>query len=93
MREMSTAYRTFGETTSEMAVWKSEKQVVNSTYMNCMKMGNLLQVYLMFIGPCTILIVEYRETNLMSLAILFHFLCAQHVSDVNTSFLRSLQLI
>ena len=29
---------------------------------------------LMFIGPCIILIVEYRETNLMSLALLFHYL-------------------
>jgi len=25
----------------------------------------------------------------MSLAILFHFLCAQHVSDINTSIIRS----
>jgi len=28
----------------------------------------------MFIGPCIILIVEYRETNLLSLALLFHYL-------------------
>ena len=28
----------------------------------------------MFIGPCIILIVEYRETNLMLLALLFHYL-------------------
>ena len=28
----------------------------------------------MFIGPCIILIAEYRETNLMSLAFLFHYL-------------------
>jgi len=28
----------------------------------------------------------------MSLAILFHFLCAQHVSDINTSIIRSLRL-
>ena len=28
---------------------------------------------------------SWRKTNLMSLAILFHFLCAQHVSDINTS--------
>jgi len=28
----------------------------------------------------------------MSLAILFHFLCAQHVSDINISNIRSLQL-
>ena len=34
----------------------------------------------MFIGPCIIVIVEEWKTNLMSLAILFHFLCTQHVS-------------
>ena len=42
----------------------------------------------MFIGPCIIVIAEEWKTNLMSLAILFHFLCAQHVSDIkrqNTS--------
>jgi len=27
----------------------------------------------------------------MSLVILFHFLCAQHVSDINMSIIRSLQ--
>ena len=47
---------------------------------------------LMFIGPCIIVVVEEWETNLMSLAILFHFLCAQHVSDINISIFRSLRL-
>jgi len=28
----------------------------------------------------------------MALAILFHFLCAQHVSDINISIIRSLRL-
>jgi len=46
----------------------------------------------MFIGPCIIAIVEEWKTNLMSLAILFHFLCAQHVSDINISIIRSLRL-
>ena len=32
------------------------------------------------------------KTNLMSLAILFHLLCAQHVSDINISIFRSLRL-
>ena len=36
--------------------------------------------------------VEEQKTNLMSLAILFHFLCAQHVSDINISIIRSLRL-
>ena len=37
----------------------------------------------MFIGLCIIVIAEEWKANLMSLAILFHFLCAQHVSDIN----------
>ena len=36
--------------------------------------------------------VDERKTNLMSLAILFHLLCAQHVSDINISIFRSLRL-
>ena len=36
--------------------------------------------------------VEEWKTNLMSLAILFHVLCAQHVSDINISIIRSLRL-
>jgi len=39
----------------------------------------------MFIGPCIIVIVEERKTNLMSLAILFHFLFA----PLNTSRTKS----
>ena len=46
---------------------------------------------LMYMGPCIIVIVEEQKTNLMSLAILFH-LCAQHVSDINISIIRSLRL-
>ena len=38
------------------------------------------------------LIVDEWKTNLMSLAILFHLLCAQHVSDINISIFRSLRL-
>jgi len=32
------------------------------------------------------------KTNLMTLAIFIHFLCAQHVSDINISIIRSLRL-
>ena len=39
----------------------------------------------MFNGPCIIVIAEELKTNLMSLAILFYFLCTQHVSDINKS--------
>jgi len=37
-------------------------------------------------------LVEEQKTNLMSLAILFHFICAQHVPDINISVIRSLLL-
>ena len=37
-------------------------------------------------------LVEEWKSNLMSLAILFHFLCAQHVSNINISVIRSLRL-
>ena len=39
-----------------------------------------------------VLQVAEWKTNLMSLASLFHFLCAQHFSDINISIIRSLQL-
>jgi len=47
---------------------------------------------LMFIRPCIIVIVEEGKTNLMSPAVLFHFLCAQHVLNINISIIRSLRL-
>ena len=40
---------------------------------------------------CFVLVEEWK-TNLMSLAILYQFLCAQHVSDINISIFRSLRL-
>ena len=43
-----------------------------------------LLLSLMFIGPCIIVIVEEYKTSLMSLAILFHFLCVQQASACNT---------
>jgi hypothetical protein len=43
----------------------------------------LNKLNLMFIGACIIVIVEEWKTNLMSLAVLFDFLCAQPVSDFN----------
>jgi hypothetical protein len=49
-------------------------------------------VCVMFIGSCIVVIVEDWKTNLMLLAILFHFLCAQHVSDINISIIRILRL-
>ena len=49
-------------------------------------------VSIMFIGPCIIAVVDKWKTNLMSLAILFHLLRAQHVSDISISIFRSLRL-
>jgi len=40
----------------------------------------------------SIVIAENKKTSLKSLALLFHFLCAQHVSDINISIIRSLRL-
>ena len=37
-------------------------------------------------------IIDEWKTNLMSLAILFSLLCAQHVSDINISIFRNLRL-
>ena len=37
-------------------------------------------------------LIDEWKTNFMSLAILFHLLCAQHVSDINISIFRSLRL-
>ena len=54
----------------------------------CVKLITFSKV-VMFIGPCIIVIVEEWKTNLMSLAILFHFLCAEHVSDINISIIRT----
>jgi len=34
-----------------------------------------------------------QKTNLMSLAVLSHFLCAQHVSDINIPIIRSLRIL
>ena len=44
------------------------------------------------LGLLWTLICGEWETNLMSLTILFHLLCAQHVSDINISIFRSLRL-
>ena len=49
-------------------------------------------LYLMFIGPCIIVIVEEWKTNLISHAILCHFLCAVHVSEIVISIIRSLRI-
>ena len=40
----------------------------------------------------TYVLVDEWKTNLMLLVILFHLLCAQHISDINTSIFRSLRL-
>ena len=77
----------FTTTRPKWVVCKISRILANNFLPRC----NYTQ-FLMLIGPCIIVIVEEWKTNLISLAILFHFLCAQHVSDINISIIRSLQL-
>ena len=70
-----------------MQCWKAAFYLLLPLY----RIVNIL-MFLMFIGPCIIAIVDEWKTNLMSLATLFHFLSAQHVSDINISIFRSLRL-
>ena len=48
----------------------------------------------MYIGPCIIMIVGRirDQLDVTSYYVLFHFFYAQHVSDINTSIIRSLLL-
>ena len=56
----------------------------------CYKIPAFFSVLSMFRKyPCR---DEEWKTNLMSLAILFHLLCAQRVSDINIFIIRSLRL-
>ena len=71
----------------------SQSLTLYSMYILTLKFSrHKRDVKLMFIGPCIIAIVDEWKTNLMTLAILFHLLCAQHVSDINISIFRSLRL-
>ena len=93
-----TAWRTYTYVAGDLKSWKESRftrgilrdrvdkarRLIDSEYVSF--------VNIMFIGPCVIVIVEEWKTNLMSLAILFHFLCAQHISDINISIIRSLRL-
>ena len=45
-----------------------------------------------FIGTCIIVIAENKRPTWCHLLFLFHFLCTQHVSDINISIIRSLQV-
>jgi hypothetical protein len=47
---------------------------------------------LIFIGWCIIVIVENKRPTWCHLLFLFHFLCAQHVLDINMCIIRSLRL-
>jgi len=42
----------------------------------------------MFIGPCIIAIVDEWKTNMMSLAILFHLLCATDIQPLSEKWPR-----
>jgi len=47
---------------------------------------------LMYIGPCIIVIVENKRLTWCHLLFLFHFLCAQNISDINISIIKNLRL-
>jgi len=49
-------------------------------------------ITLIFIGQCIIVIVENKRPTWCHLLFLFNFLCAQYVSDINISIIRSLRL-
>ena len=73
--------------------WLHEHAQISHLHVYCLSCCTLhLRYFLMFIGPCIIAIVDEWKTNLMSLAIFFHLLCAQHVSNINISIFRSLRL-
>jgi len=91
----------FHKTGAAAKYWKCKSPshttflVANVTTVTCLwwsPAALIVKVSLMFIRPCIIVIVEELKTNLMSLAFVFHFLCAQHVSDINISIIRSLRL-
>ena len=48
--------------------------------------------YSVLIYSIIFILIEEWKTNLMSLVILFHFVCAQYVSDINISNIKSLRL-
>ena len=49
------------------------KHVCTIRIIHCFTIYQNILIFLMFIGPCIIAIVDEWKTNLMSLAILFHF--------------------
>ena len=74
------------------AVYRKEGRLKLLCWCKRNRLREKQSYFLMFIGPCIIVIVEEWKTNFMSLAILFHFLCAQHVWDINISIIRILRL-
>jgi len=72
---------------SKLVVFSNEKYKVHKHAAQWSLIFLCLRIFRL-----TICNAEEQKTNLMSLAILFHFLCAQHVSDINISIIRSLRL-
>ena len=78
--------------TSRYGFWKAF-QITN--FIKILPVGamtKLVVIFLKFAKAHNIFHLEEQKTNLMSLAMLFHFLCAQHVSDINISIIMSLRL-
>jgi len=76
---------------SDVCVFVKHNIVLSKTQLGVL-VTTAFVVKLMFIGPCIIVIIEEYKAKFMSIDILFHFLCAQHVSDINISIIRSLRL-
>ena len=66
--------------------------LISSALFTCLQWRQKVNVTLTFNGPCIIVIVENKRPTWCYLLFLFHFLCAQHVSDINISIIRSLRL-
>ena len=51
-----------------------------------------IKLFVMFIGPCIIVITEEQKTNQMPLIILLYFLQVQHVTGITMPIIRSSRL-
>jgi len=65
--------------------------VMNTTILQSVAIHNI-QLHLIFIGSSIIVIFEDKRSIWCHLPFWFHFLCAQHVSDINISIIRNLRL-
>jgi len=70
--------------------WHLTRSIHSGRHLAC-EVWWIDKLYLMFIGPCIILIVEKRETNLMSLALLFLYLMLNMLRNITPTHIESEQ--